>query len=136
LTAGGNPAWVSASHTHSLLADTVSSLAGCLQEPRARSAILNRRQKVSEDEWITGCHVTMKGNSSEILYLLTKHLRDQGPRSVQTLRQYYMQRIGEPHEETRSRRSTGVTHPFSQATSEIPTFFCFELSRLAYVPST
>jgi hypothetical protein len=47
-----------------------------------------------------------------------------------------MQRIGELSEETRSRRPVRVTHHANQATSEIPTFFSFELSRLEYVPST
>jgi hypothetical protein len=47
-----------------------------------------------------------------------------------------MQRIGELHEETRSRRPIRVTHPVSQVTSEIQAFCSVELSRLEYVPST
>ena len=97
----------------------------------ARSATLKRKQKGSEDEWITGGPVTMNGNSSEILYLLDPAQGLCMPEGNTSRRV-----IGELHEETRSRRPIRATHHVSQATSEIPSFFSFELSRLEYVLST
>jgi hypothetical protein len=78
----------------------------------------------------------MNGNSSEILYLLANRQGLQRPRFVHAPRQYFLQRIGELYEETRSRRPIRVALHANQATPEIPTFFSFELSRLEYVPST
>jgi hypothetical protein len=40
--------------------------------------------------------------------------------------------IGKLREETRSRRPIRATHDVNQATSEIPSFFSFEMSRLQY----
>jgi hypothetical protein len=62
----------------------------------------------------------MNGNSSEILYLLAKRQGLQRPRFVHAPRQYFLQRIGELSEETRSRRPIRVTHHANQATSDDP----------------